>query len=330
MTGFSPPDLEKELSEIDMRELTSQRKSDEPKSTYRFFVWSWMWFVCFMTVLLNASAFAETATDRQCSILFVDQGTRNSLAFARSEFAQRPNDSVEANGLITDQVPLTVENIRYAFRRGIFAWGISESGYGLWHNPPQRGILKFDEIKIGKSDLKDLAAYQKRVDSGELTLKENSAFEKVVRACKEMERYKIDSATNERKRANTWITDEIVRTYTELHHAGYGHTVELWHGDVLVAATYLTIMDGVIAGESMFHNPAYKNSGKYMFYAFIELAKRRGFTWADTQVAAPGSTYLTVKWGAREFPRYQFMRMSNKARQVNRQWTPEDFPVLHK
>ncbi len=50
----------------------------------------------------------------------------------------------------------------------------------------------------------------------------------VIRACSE-------SAKNRRE---TWINDEIIRAYKELHKLGFAHSVEYWQKDRLVGGLY--------------------------------------------------------------------------------------------
>ena len=66
----------------------------------------------------------------------------------------------------------------------------------------------------------------------------DTACDTVIRCCAERE--------------ETWISDEIVHVYGELHRRGYVHSVESWHRGDLVGGLYGVAIRGAFFGESMF------------------------------------------------------------------------------
>src|SRR5437660_12538518 len=78
-----------------------------------------------------------------------------------------------------------------------------------WFSPDPRAILPLEDFHLPHA-LRRLL--RKKVF--EITI--NSAFSEMIEACA--------------KRKDTWINQEIVRSYTGLHELGQAHTVEAWQG----------------------------------------------------------------------------------------------------
>ena len=67
-------------------------------------------------------------------------------------------------------------------------------------------------------------------------------FEAVIRACAE------PRADNN----GTWVTEDMIQAYCELHQLGFAHSIEVWHVDKLVGGVYGIAVGKLFAGESMF------------------------------------------------------------------------------
>src|SRR5581483_2396966 len=143
----------------------------------------------------------------------------------------------------------------------------------------------FDELHVGRS-LRRSA----RRSNFEFTI--DRAFEQVIRAC---------AATPRRDAQGTWITPQIIRAYTCLHHEGDAHSVEAWHDGELAGGVYGVDAGGVFTGESMFH--ARLDASKLALLHLIEHVRERGATFFDCQVMTPHIRAL----GAREIPRARFL-----------------------
>jgi leucyl/phenylalanyl-tRNA--protein transferase len=116
------------------------------------------------------------------------------------------------------------------------------------------------------------------------------AFEAVMCACAE------------RPREGTWISEEIVESYTALHRLGLAHSVEAWRGDELVGGLYGVHLGGAFFGESMFHRAT--DASKLGLVALVDRLARRGFTLLDTQWITPH----LAQFGAIEIPRAEYLR----------------------
>lgn len=79
----------------------------------------------------------------------------------------------------------------------------------------------------------------------------------------------------------TWITQEMIEAYCDLHKVGYAHSVEVWKGETLVGGLYGVAINGVFCGESMFS--LVSNASKFAFIQLSEFLKRNGFMILDCQ-----------------------------------------------
>ncbi len=192
---------------------------------------------------------------------------------------------------------LSVENLRMAYRRGIFPWYIE--GLPLpWFCPKHRAILEFEDLHIPKSLRKE-----ERKTAFSFTIDEN--FRAVIENC----------ANSKRTReAGTWITKNFIEAYIKLHESGDAHSVEVWDEDeILVGGLYGVDAGGVFCGESMFFKRS--NASKLALLFLIEHLKTRGATWIDTQVMTPHFELF----GAKEIDRREFLDKLEKTQAKNLQ-----------
>lgn len=179
---------------------------------------------------------------------------------------------------------MTTENLRNAYRKGIFPWTIE--GLPLpWFCPQRRAILEFSELHVPKS----LRKIQKK---NSFTFTIDKAFCQVIETCAGIKRA---------GEQGTWITGDFVESYTELHNEGTAHSVEVWENSELVGGLYGVDAGGVFCGESMFH--LRPNASKLALLFLIEHLKARGATWLDAQVMTPHLKAL----GAKEIRRDEFL-----------------------
>ncbi len=179
-----------------------------------------------------------------------------------------------------------------AYARGIFPWPVD--GYPLlWFSPPERGVLCFEELHVPRS----LAREQRRT---RLQFTIDRAFERVIRACAEVER------AHER---GTWIKPWMIRGYCEFHRLGRAHSVEAWEDGELVGGLYGVDAGGAFAGESMFH--LRPNASKLALLFLTGHLRARGLGWLDIQVMTPHMEAL----GARLIPREEFLQLLARTQQ---------------
>jgi leucyl/phenylalanyl-tRNA---protein transferase len=189
---------------------------------------------------------------------------------------------------------LTLENLQNAYSKGIFPWTIE--GLPLpWFCPERRAILEFSELHIPKS-------LKKLQNKNPFTFTIDKAFHEVITTCGKIKRSHEEG---------TWITQDFIESYTQLHKAGEAHSVEVWEGEELVGGLYGVDAGGVFAGESMFHRRP--NTSKLALLFLIEHLQSRGATWLDAQVITPHLKRL----GAKEIRRNDFLEKLRRTQAKN-------------
>lgn len=187
------------------------------------------------------------------------------------------------NGLLAAGGDLSVARLLEAYRHGIFPW-FSEGEPILWWSPDPRMVLIPGEIRISKSLRKTLrnGCHEIRVDS---------AFEQVMRAC-----------AAPRDGANgTWIHEDMIAAYCELHRLGHAHSVETWMDGELVGGLYGIAIGRMFYGESMFSRRT--DASKVALAHLASQLEHWGFGMIDCQMNTPHLASL----GAREIPRSEFI-----------------------
>ena len=148
-------------------------------------------------------------------------------------------------------------------------------------------MLFFDNFKISRS-------LQKRIRKKIYTTSFDKCFRKVVESCAEPR--KKDPV------GGTWITQEMISAYDQLHAMGYAHSVETWHGNKLVGGLYGLAIGRGFFGESMFSSMT--DASKVALASLVAYLKRSGFAFIDCQLSSPHILSL----GALEIPRAQFLK----------------------
>ena len=184
------------------------------------------------------------------------------------------------------QYQLTPELLLRAYAAGIFPMAESRGdGAIFWVDPQVRGVLPLDTFHVPRR-------LRKTVRAGIFEVGCNIDFESVVRAC----------AETGAGRRDTWINDEIIRAYVELHHMGYAYSVECRHDGRLVGGLYGVALGGAFCGESMFSRAP--NASKVALVHLVARLRRGGFRLLDTQFV----TDHLKQFGAVEIPAREYLR----------------------
>lgn len=192
----------------------------------------------------------------------------------------------KADEIVSFGEPLTVENVKEAYKKGIFPWYIE--GVPLpWFCPKKRATLEFSEVHVGRS-----LAKERRKSKFTFTIDDD--FQGVISGCAESKR--------DGQSGGTWITDDFIRVYTELQREGIVHSVEAWDADGnLAGGLYGVDAGGVFCGESMFFRQP--NASKLALLYLIDHLSSRGSTWLDAQVMTDHMRVL----GANDIDRDDFL-----------------------
>lgn len=193
-----------------------------------------------------------------------------------------PLNQANADGLLALGGDLSPERVFYAYQNGIFPWYESDQPL-LWWAPDPRFVLYPDRLRISKSTKQLLKSHQ-----FEITV--NRDFKAVIEACANVKR---------NAQSGTWITNDMIETYCELHQRGIAKSVEVWQNKSLVGGLYgIELGDTIFCGESMFSHVS--NASKIGFITFI---RNSNYTLIDCQL----HTDYLESLGAEYISRSQFM-----------------------
>jgi leucyl/phenylalanyl-tRNA--protein transferase len=175
---------------------------------------------------------------------------------------------------------LTPRLLEAAYRSGIFPMG-SADGTVDWYSPDPRCIFDLDHFHVPARLSRTFRQerFQIRIDNN---------FDQVIRECA--------------KRKETWITEEIISSYNDLHRLKKAHSVEAYSGDQLAGGLYGVALGGAFMGESMF--TIERDASKICLVYLVRRLKERGFQLLDTQFMTPH----LKKFGAIEIPRKEYLK----------------------
>lgn len=189
-------------------------------------------------------------------------------------------------GLLAHGGALTPEFLLSAYHQGIFPW-FCEGEPILWYSPNPRMVLFPEKFKLRKS-LKQV------LNKGLFELKVDTAFEQVITQCSNVKRRDEDE---------TWITNDMINAYVELHKLGYAHSFETYFEGKLVGGLYGLSLGNCFFGESMFFTKT--DASKFAFYHLVQFALKNNFAFIDAQQP----TEHLASLGAEEMPRKAFLEM---------------------
>ena len=197
-----------------------------------------------------------------------------------------PVTEADEEGILAIGGDLSTQRLLLAYRKGIFPW-YSDDEPIIWWCPNPRFVLFPDEIKISKSMR---AVIKKQTYSFTI----NNCFNNVIKNCKTI---------NREGQSDTWISEEVIDAYTNLHNLGYALSAETWKNNKLVGGLYGVKMGNIFFGESMFSLSP--NASKFAFIQLVQHLKNEGVKLIDCQVY----TNHLESLGAKMIDRNDFMRL---------------------
>ena len=193
---------------------------------------------------------------------------------------------------------IPAELLLKAYAQGIFPMSM-ESGEIAWFSPDPRGIIPLETFHIPHG-------LRRTLQRAPFAVRFNQNFEAVMRACAERE--------------DTWISEEIIESYTRLHHLGFAHSVEAWNSEGLAGGLYGVSLGGAFFGESMFHRET--DASKVALVALVNHLRDRKFTLLDTQWVTPH----LAKFGASEISKRTYLARLRKALELDCIFDPATIP----
>ena len=178
-----------------------------------------------------------------------------------------PVHLAEPDGLLAMGGDLSPERILLAYSKGIFPW--FEGDIPLWWATNPRFVIFPEELKVSKS-------MKQVLKSNAFSFTVNKDCMQVITHCGNIKR---DG------QRGTWITQDIKKTYFNLHQQGYVSSAETWQDGQLVGGLYGIRIGNVFCGESMFS--LVNNASKYAFINYVQLLKEDGVQLIDCQIYTP-------------------------------------------
>lgn len=185
--------------------------------------------------------------------------------------------------------PLNADDLVYGYINGIFPMADAD-GTLYWYSPDPRAIIPLDTYRSSKS-------LRPTINQNTFEIHIDRDFTGVMRQC----------AAPRSQEDGTWISENIIESYTELHHMGLAHSVEAYQQDQLVGGLYGVSIGGAFFGESMFHTVS--NASKVAFHALIMRLRERNFRLLDSQFMNDN----VRRFGAIEIPKLEYMGRLRKA-----------------
>lgn len=153
-------------------------------------------------------------------------------------------------GLMAIGGDLSPERLHFAYQFGLFPW-FNEGEEILWWCPDPRFVLFPKDLKISKS-------MRKVLQRQEFYFTENQCFQEVMEEC---------MLTPRKDQDGTWISRELIDSFTALHRYGFAKSYEAWKGGNLVGGFYGIQIGNVFCGESMFSKVS--NASKACFINYV-------------------------------------------------------------
>jgi len=186
---------------------------------------------------------------------------------------------------------LIPEEMLYGYSIGVFPMAHPGEDNALyWYEPELRGIVPLHQLKVSKS-------LKQTINTGKFKVTINQDFEGTIRACAD--------------RDDTWISEEIIQCFLQLHELGYGYSFETRNNqNELVGGLYGVAMGKAFFGESMFHKE--RDASKVALVELVYWLRRNNFMLLDTQYITPHLQTM----GAVEITQKEYLLLLEKALQA--------------
>lgn len=197
-----------------------------------------------------------------------------------------PVNESSSEGIVAFGGDLSQERLLLAYKSGIFPWFEDDQPI-IWWSPNPRMVLYLDELIISKS-------MRSIINRNVFKVTFNKNFRDVITNCRNI---------NRNGQNGTWITNDMIEAYCNLHKQGIAKSVEVWQNDELVGGLYGIDLGHIFCGESMFSKVS--NASKIAFITLVNQLKIDNYKLLDCQVYNEHLESL----GCREIERDEFIAL---------------------
>lgn len=173
----------------------------------------------------------------------------------------------EPNGLLAFGGDLHPRRLVHAYASGIFPW-FSDGEPILWWSPDPRMVIRPADLHLSRRFRRDLRACT-------WTVSINRDFAGVIALC---------AALPRPGQGGTWITQDMIAAYLQLHRLGWAHSIEVHEGERLVGGIYGVGIGRAFFGESMFSRRS--GASKLAIAALCRALGQLGVELLDGQVVS--------------------------------------------
>ena len=183
---------------------------------------------------------------------------------------------------------LSPQVILKGYAQGYFPMPDLKTSRINWYRPDPRAVLPLDAFHASKS-------LTRLIKKGLFQITYNKAFRHVIQECA--------------NRKTTWINQNVIQTYNQLHTNGFAQSVEVWLNKELVGGLYGVNIAGAFFAESMFYKVS--NASKVALYYLVQQLNTQDFILLECQFL----TDHLKRLGAVELYDCDYVRLLRKALQ---------------
>lgn len=165
------------------------------------------------------------------------------------------------DGLLAIGGDLSPERLIKAYQSGIFPW-FDEDEPILWWSPNQRAVLDPKQFHLNRT-------FNKFLKKCDYQVSINHDFATVIHGCANYH-------------GDTWITQDMIEAYQQLHQLGFAHSIEIWQNSRIIGGLYGIAQGGLFCGESMYSLKT--NASKVGLFTFCQHFVRCGGVLIDCQI----------------------------------------------
>lgn len=176
---------------------------------------------------------------------------------------------------------------------GIFPMADSDDDHKVkWYTAERRGIIPLDEFSVSSNA-------ERLIRQERYTIRFNHAFRETMEHCA--------------NRETTWISDDIIESYVQLHRLGHAHSVEVYNDeDEMAGGLYGVSLAGAFFGESMFNYD--RETSKIALWYCHKALVEGGFVLWDTQFYTEHlGQFGGIEISAKEYERRLVKAMNTRA-----------------
>jgi leucyl/phenylalanyl-tRNA---protein transferase len=189
-----------------------------------------------------------------------------------------------------DAVKLRSKVLEDAFRSGLVTMADRWGQVGFYRTD-SRSILEPDALHVEKN-------LARKIRKGVYDVRVNQDFEGTIRGCADRE--------------STWISEEIIQAYMDLHRSGKAHSVEAYRENALVGGLFGVAAGGAFRVESQFYRA--RDASKVCFVYLVNRLKERDYLLLDLWLQ---SDHL-ARFGAVKISEKEYLARLRRALQLQR------------